>query len=156
MDNNTLTWEAAEYDFLERTPDWFWTLGIIIVAGSLTAIILKDFLFAIVILLAGFTIALFGMRQPPLHRFELSERGVRIGSKLYPYTSLRSFWVADHHDFLPPKLLVTSHKPFVPHLVIPLAEDSDPREIRQFLLPHLKEEEQHESLAHHIFSWLGL
>jgi hypothetical protein len=86
----------------------------------------------------------------------LSERGVRIGSKLYPYLTLKSFWVEDLHDFLAPKLLITSQKPMTPHIAIPLPETIDSQEVRRYLLPHLAEEEQHESFAHHLSEMLGL
>ncbi len=154
MDNKNITWEAAEHEFRERTADWFWTLGIIIVSGALTSLILGNFLFSIVILLSGFALFLFGTRKPSVHQFELSERGIRIGPKLYPYLTLRSFWVEDQHEHLKPKLLIKSQKPFVPHLVIPLG-DLDPRSVHAYLLPYLQEEEQREPLAHHLFEWLG-
>jgi hypothetical protein len=149
-----ITWEAAEYEYRERTPDWFWALGIIAVSGAITAILLQDFLFAIVILLAAFAISLLAVRTPTIHRFEINERGVKIGSRLYPYITLESFWIEDRHEHLPPKLLITSKKPLVPHISIPLAQ-TDPRAVRNFLLRHMQEEEQHESVAHHILEWFG-
>lgn len=155
MENShSISWEAAEYEQRERTPDWFWALGIVTISGAITAVLLKDFLFAVVILLAGFSIALLAVRQPALHRFELNERGVKIGSRLYPYSTLKSFWVEDRHDHLAPKLLITSKKPFVPHISIPLGS-ANPRDVRNFLLHHIEEEEQRESLAHHILEWFG-
>jgi len=155
MEPQTIQWEAAEHEHKERSTDWFWTVGIVVVAGAITAIILENFLFAIVILLAGFAITLFNARRPVVHEFELSQRGLRIGSKRYPYLTLESFWVEDEQRPDEPKLLVTSKKPFVPHLVIPLG-NLDPQNVREFLLPLLKEEEQRESLAHHLFEWFGL
>ncbi len=154
MGNENIAWEAAEHEFRERTADWFWTLGIITVSGALTSLILGNFIFSVVILLSGFALFLFGTRKPSVHRFELSERGIRIGVKLYPYLTLRSFWVEDQHAHLKPKLLIKSKKPFVPHLVIPLG-DFDPLRVREHLLQHLEEEEQREPLAHHLFEWLG-
>src|SRR3989344_2554918 len=80
MKPETIQWEAAEHKHKERSVDWFWTVGIVVVAGAITAIILENFLFAIVILLAGFAITLFNARRPVVHEFELSQRGLRIRS----------------------------------------------------------------------------
>lgn len=150
-----ITWEAEEYEHRDRTPDWFWALGIIAISGAVTAILLKDFLFAIVILLAGFALALLAVRKPVMHRFEINERGIKVGNRLYPYITLESFWVEDHHEHIHPKLLVTSKKPLVPHISIPL-HNTEPRTIRTYLLRHMEEKEQRESVAHHILEWFGL
>jgi len=59
-----IEWQAPEYEFHEKRPDWFWTLGIITLALFLSAVLLHSFLFGFLILLAGFSLALFGARKP--------------------------------------------------------------------------------------------
>ena len=45
-----LEWSALEYEEKERDASWFWALAVIIVAGSLAAIIFSNYFFAILFL----------------------------------------------------------------------------------------------------------
>ena len=45
--NQKLEWSALEYEEKVQSNDWFWALGVIIVAGSITSIIFANYFFAI-------------------------------------------------------------------------------------------------------------
>ena len=38
-----IKWSALEYEFHEKTPEWYWALGIITAALVLAAVILHNF-----------------------------------------------------------------------------------------------------------------
>jgi len=138
-------WSALEYEYHEKTSDWFWALGIITLALFLSAIFLKSFLFGFLILLAGFSLALFGARKPNNINFKIDVQGIHIGETIYPYENLKSFWV----DYQPPykkELIIESQKTFMPHINIMLGE-ADPVKIREYLLKFLKEEKIEEPLT---------
>jgi hypothetical protein len=140
-----IEWEAPEYEFHEKSPDWFWTLGIITLALFLSAILLHSFLFGFLILLAGFSLALFGARKPDIVSFKINAQGIHIGSRIYPYENLKCFWV----DYEPPykkELIIESRKTFMPHITM-IIEDADPIKIRNCLLQFLKEEKIEETLT---------
>ena len=59
-----IEWQMPEYNEKERNNDWFWALGIIVVAASITSIIFSNYFFAILIVLSGFLIALFAVKAP--------------------------------------------------------------------------------------------
>ena len=122
-----ISWKALEYEHKEKHPDWFWSLGVIVLAGAVTAIIFGNILFAILLVVGAFTLALYASRKPEHIHVTLSDRGVIINKRLYPYLTLDSFWV----------------------------EDVSPDEVRDFLLNHLPEEEHEEPLAHRIMERLG-
>ena len=144
-EEHELRWDALEYEHFDKTPDWYWGLGLITVLSVAGAIFLENLLFAAVILLSAFALALYGARSPKMERFALTSRGLVIGDSLYPYQSLDSFWVHDTPEEQP-VLIVKSRKILMPLMVIPITHVS-PREIRNHLLNEMKEEEHHTPLA---------
>lgn len=124
-------------------------LGIIAFASAVAALLFNNTLFAIVILLGAFVVALHAEKHPSRRRFKLTRMGIAIDDRLYPYDTLDSFFVRQdgRHKF--PLLLVRSKKLLMPHIVIPVSGVSGAA-VRQFLIEHLKEEEQHEPIAHHL------
>jgi hypothetical protein len=152
--NSNLRWETAEYEHREKSSDWFWALWIIAIAGTATAIILGNVLFAILILIGAFTLSLHAVKRPRIVQFEINERGVRIGKTLYPYSTLRSFWIEDTGDETSHKILIKSKKILATHIVIPI-EHISPSEVRDLLIEYLDEEEDSESLAQKIVEYFG-
>ncbi len=140
----SLEWEAYEYTHHERTSDWFWAVGILTVGLFAVAIIMSNYLFALFILLAGFTVMLYGAKQPRKMTFTLTHNGIQVDNKLYLYDSLKSFWIF-YNPPLHKELSLETEKALVPHIRIPL-DDMDPVEVRRHLLKFLPEKRQEESL----------
>ena len=148
-----IEWQAPEYEFHEKSPDWFWTLGIITLALFLSAVLLHSLLFGFLILLAGFSLALFGARKPNIVSFKIDTRGIHIENRIYPYENLKCFWL----DYKPPykkELIVESKKTLMPHIAI-MTGESDPVKIRNYLLQFLKEEKIEEPLTSSVARLLG-
>lgn len=150
-----ISWQALEYEHRERSVDWFWALGIVALTGAVISFLLENFLFGVFILVGAFVLALYAVRKPHILYFELNDKGVVIGKRLFPYETLDSFWVEDRFEGREPKLFFTSKKAFVPHLIIPLS-DMSPSQIREFLSSRVEEKEQFESLAHKFLEFFGL
>ncbi len=147
-------WEAFEYEHKERSRDWFYMLGIIAVAIAAASVILGNILFGLMVLLGAFVIAMYAVRPPTATEVELSPRGVRLGSRLYPYRSFKSFWVIAHSN-RPPRLLLEPQKTFTPVLSIPLGK-MDPEEVHTFLMHYLHEEERTEPFVDLLAERLGI
>ena len=153
MEKTEIFWSAQEYEQPKKSSDWFWGLGILTLALAIASLLLKNLLFAIFIVLAGFAAALYGARKPRTIKFSVTARGIQIADRFYPYESLRSFWL--RYD--PPRkkeLEIISKKLFMPRFVLPLG-DADPNEVRSVLERVLKEEEVEESLAEIVAERLG-
>lgn len=150
--HGTLSWTTLEHEHRERSSDWFWSVGIVAVGGAVLAILFHDILFAAVILVGAVALVLHVLRKPRELYCEISERGVLVGTTLYPYSTLESFWIHEH--MVPNKLLLTSQKLFMPHIVIPLS-DVTAEEVRDILLDHLPEHEVQPSFSEHIMERLG-
>lgn len=149
-----ISWQQHEHLHREKTVDWFWIVGIIAFGGIILSVFFNNFLFALIIFL--FTAISFVMvqRPPRLLVFEISRKGVRAGNVLYPYSMLDSFWIEDtEYD---DKILFKSRKPLTPLLVIPFdSTQTDPEQIRDFLLDFIDEEELEEPLHQILMEWFG-
>src|SRR3989304_9597467 len=88
-----IRWNAPEYLERERSIDWFWGLGLGAVVIAIVSFYFHNYLFAILIIISAFSLAIFAVRKPHDVEYELSEDGLRIGNLLYPFNPLDSFWV---------------------------------------------------------------
>ncbi len=145
-------WQAPEYEFYAKSNDWFWSLGVITAALFIGTLLLNNILFAVLILMAGFSLALYAFRRSRVINFSIGPKGVQIEKNIYPYENLKSFWI----NYDPPykkELILESKKVIIPQIVIMLG-DVDPEKIREILLNFLKEEKREESLIDGIFKLL--
>ncbi len=147
-----ITWEAPEFTPRDRSPDWFWGLGIIAVSLIVTAILFENLLFAIVVLISAVTITLLALRDPEILEFTVNDRGIRAGDTLYPYSSIESFWVENSPE--EQKILLQSERMLMPYIVVPI-EEVDPEEVRNFIIQYIPEEEHVEPLSHRVMEYLG-
>ncbi len=87
------TWHGREYDHNPKDSDWYWSVGIIAVAGTIAAVLFGNYLFALLIIVAAGAIALHAAKEPPLHEFSLTPQGIIIGDRLHPFSAMLSFCV---------------------------------------------------------------
>lgn len=147
-----ITWEAPEFTPQDRSPDWFWALGIIAVSLMIAAILFGNVLFAIVVLISAVTITLLALRDPRILEFTVNSRGIQAGDTLYPYSSIKSFWVENSPE--EQKILLQSERIFMPYIVIPI-EEVDPEEVRNFIIQYIPEEEHIEPISQQLMEYLG-
>lgn len=148
-----IAWQTLEYQHRERGGDWFWVTGIVAVSLAVTAILFKNFLFGILIIIAAFALMLQAARKPRLLRFVINQTGVVAGQAAHPFSSLESFWI-DETNPTDVHLLIKSKSLAAMLIVIPLG-NTKPQMVKDFLTQHLTEEELHEPLAQKIMEALG-
>ena len=147
-----LTWTAPEYMHTEKTPDWYWIVGIISVTLTVLCIILGNALFGIFILVATFTLCIYASRPPLLQNIKISDKGVQVNNTLYPYSVLESFWIEEKE--LHPRILLKSIHRFSPYVII-LLGDAPAEDIRQLLDLYLHEVKHSEPFLEKLLIWLG-
>ncbi len=153
-----LEWSALEYEEKERSPDWFWALGIIVVTSSVAAIIYGNYFFGALLVLSGVLLGFFAIKKPEIIFYELNSKGLKIRKQLYPYENIKSFWVQIDNTGeteLKPLLFIKAERLFMPILSIPIdyvvAED-----IRSIMLSkNVTEEEMKEHASQKIMESLG-
>ncbi len=138
------SWEALSHEHTERSNDWYWALGVLVLAGATIAVLLNNPLFAVIILLGGFSLGMLASRPSKTYRIEIDSRGITIDENLYLFRSLDSFWVDDETREHVPHLIVASRGLLTPQLILPLI-DVDGEQVRDFLIKYLEEKEQYES-----------
>ncbi len=147
-----ISWNAPTHTYREKTTDWYWSVGIITLAIAVVCFIFSQVLTGIFVIVAAITLVLHASKPAKVVYHEINDRGIIVDSVLYPFLSLESFWIS--HEIKPDKILLKSHKTFMPLIVI-LIEEADPEEVREVLLKYIAETEHHQQLLNHAFEWLG-
>jgi len=153
MAQTILEWEVPEYVKTEKNSDWFWAVGIISISAAVTAIILNDVLFGVVILVGTFALTIHAVKHPALLHIAVSDKGVAINEVFYPYNTLDSFWVEE--DYHPRKVLIKSKKMFMAYVILPLPEEIDSEDIEEKLVTHLPRVEHHEPALQKVLEYFG-
>ena len=150
-----ITWTAADHIKVERSTDWFWILGIVTIGAAMLAIYFNNILFAFLLGIGVFTIFIQSHSEPKDQNFEINRKGVAVGETLYPFSTLESFWVIDEDGWDRDRILIKSKKTLMPMIIVPLGEDNDPDEVREYLLEYLDEEHMEESFFEKVAILLG-
>lgn len=148
-----MEWDAHEYEHKERSSDWFWAVGIISVSIAIAAIIFNNIIFAILVLLATFTLSIFASRPPTTLHMVLNEKGVTRGRVHYPFSTLKSFWIDIEHPHK--KIILESQKMFMPLIIIPLNAETNVDELHENLSTFLAEEFHTLPFVERILEYLG-
>lgn len=148
-----IEWEAHEYEHKDRSPDWFWAVGIVSVALSIVSIIFGNIILAILILVAAFTLLTFAKRPPENIRVAVDDKGITRDKIHYPFQTLKSFYIDTEHPHK--KIFFRSEKVFMPLIHVPLGEGVDVEKLHQHLSTHLSEEFHSLTLIERILDHLG-
>ncbi|HBV01257.1 MAG TPA: hypothetical protein DEF00_02570 [Candidatus Taylorbacteria bacterium] len=150
MSSSKLEWKAYDKTPKENGPDWYWAVSIIAISIMITAVVLNNILFAVLVVISTIALFLRTLQKPRLVSYELTNRGLWTNKNFQPFTALESFFVEEQE----PKLLLKVKGLVTPLSVIPL-ESVDSQTVREFLQDYLPEEEMHEPLSKRIMEYLG-
>jgi hypothetical protein len=145
-----IEWETLEYPMRDHGSDWFISVGIIAFASAIAAVILENYIFAVLIIVGASSLLLFAARIPKKITVRIFDKGILADTMLYPYNSLRSFHVNEHER----KLLLRTNKLFLPILVIHI-DETEPENIRKILSGNIREEEIEESFWEKLMDHFG-
>ena len=151
-DKEKMSWSALEYEDKTRSTDWFWALGIIVIAASITSIIYGNYFFAILIILSGILLGFFAIKKPEMISYELNKKGLKIKTRLFPYDTIKAFFIQTAPK---PTLFIKSSRMFMPIISMPI-ENNLAEEIKSIMLSNnVKEEEMKENPSEKIMESLG-
>ncbi len=152
-EENILIWHSPEHHFDQKTVDWYWYFGIIVVAIAFLSFYFGDMLFGIFIILAGAILGILSYKDTKVVPISISKRGIVFGTYLYPWTAYESFWIEDEHIH-GARMLLRPRSQFMPISVIPINEEVDLNEVREAMLIFIEEEHMQESPIHKWFDHL--
>lgn len=125
-----IEWQAPEYSHKERSMDWFWTIGLIALIGTVIAFWFHNYVFGIFILISGACLIMFTMRPPQMMSFSIKTEGLSIGKDEHIWKSVKGFSIKSGTPYN--KLMILTSKKFLPVYTIPFPE-SLTTEIRETL-----------------------
>ncbi len=148
-----ISWKAAEYEYREKGPGWFFVVGVVALVLFIIALIGKNFIFAVFVLFAGVMLVSFGKKRPPIVKFHINNEGVGIGNTFFEYRRLEEFAHRNRPGHLDEFILKkkTAMNPFV-HIPI---DSTLALEAKKMLKAKLPEVEHKESLVDVFAEWLG-
>lgn len=148
------SWNTYEYEHREKSADWYWALGILVVVGATIAFISKNLLFGFLILMGGFMLGLFaGKKNDPLE-IEISQRGVRINGETIDFNSITGFWMyRTPHGIR--KLILKTSRNLIPVVVLPLPDEMKATDLRDFLMKYIPEQEMREGFVDLLLERIG-
>ena len=144
IDNNVIIgdvlheWSVPEYEQHSRNNAWYILMGVIGVLLVGFALITGNFLFALVIVLFSIIIFLQSHQDPIVIPFKITELGVVINNRFYPYSELIDFYII-HNPPQVSSLFVETAGTTRPKLRIALM-DMNPNEVRSTLREFLDED----------------
>ena len=147
-----LSWEALEYEDKERSSDWFWALGIIVVTSAGASVIYGNYFFALLIVLSGALLGFYARRKPEIANYELNESGLKLRTRLYPYENIKAFWINIEHK---PTLFIKSDRAFMPIISVPIEYNMADQVHAIFTEMKVLEEEMKEHPSEKIMEVLG-
>lgn len=138
-----LSWQFPSFQRHERGLTWYIIASIVAVALFIYAIVQKNFLFAIIIILIAIVVVAKDFISPHQVKFTVDEDGVTIGDRGYRFREFNTFWLA----YEPPqvKMLYLTFKSGIrPSYPIPLGSEN-PLRIRAVLQKYIREDLEQES-----------
>lgn len=132
-----IRWEVSDQSDHVRGALWYIFAAAAAIGFLIWAIATRNFLFAFIVIMFGVIIMTHRIRPSVRYEFVISELGIRLGSRFYPWKDIARFWIV----YEPPdvKTLYFDFGGLRPRLPVPL-EDTDPNRVRKILLTVLTED----------------
>jgi len=131
------SWKFIEFPNYERSQRWYLVYGIVIALILFLSIFTRNFLFALIVVMAAMIIALFHRTKGEVE-FLITEDGIMVNDRFYDYKDLKNFFII----YEPPQIKSLYFEPkslLNPRIPINL-EDQDPVQIREILKQYLQED----------------
>jgi hypothetical protein len=128
---NKVEWVGKEYEFKERSVDWFWAVGLILLVSVGVSVWFHNFIFAIFLFVAGGTLILINHKEPRDVSFVIESKGVTLGGESFYWDKIKGFNILKQENRN--KLLLKTAKNFLPIITITIPKEKT-GEIESFLL----------------------
>ena len=150
---DVMSWTTTEHSHIKKTSYWYWIVSIVSLVIILTSVYFENYTFAAVILFAVIVFFMQADRDPETLKIGLDNKGIYVNKKHYPYEDIDSFCIED--SFGVPRILLKSHKVFMPLIVIPFANKVDRDDLEYFLGYYLDQEKLQESTFQILLESIG-
>jgi hypothetical protein len=146
-------WNALEHEHKQRSQDWFWAMGIVVLSLAIVSVILGNIIFAILIVVSAICLSLFINKDPDIVHASIDEIGITKDKTRYPFSTLESFWLEEDHPHK--KIILQSKKVFMPLIIVPVGDEVDLDKLHRILSKYLVEEYHSVPFVEVILEYLG-
>jgi len=148
-----ISWKIEEYTHREKTPDWYWALGVIAIAGAIIATIYHDVLFAIIIVLGSVLMGYYAARKPEVIEISINEDGIQVRDFFYRFEKIQGFAVEEHKSGN--RLLLETTRAIVPVMSIPLPDTLDAQGLYELLNTKIESKQLNHPISHRLIEHIG-
>jgi hypothetical protein len=100
-DPDGISWTASEFVDHAKSADWYLALAVVaVLSAALLYFLFKDIITAATPVVAALALGFYGRRRPRQLRYQLTDQGLTIGEKYFPYDMFRSFAIMDEGPFV--------------------------------------------------------
>lgn len=146
FDNGIISWTAPEYIRHERGPLWKAIAFLSLIAAAILGYIYNAWTFSLAIVVFAVVYYLIQLEHPRNVEVIVSDIGVKVGNRKYPFTRIKAFWIVYEPPYVQ-TLNIRVDKDLACDITI-LMNYNDPALLREFLLSKIPEMEgQGESLS---------
>ncbi len=150
------SWETAEYNKKETSVDWFWAISIIAIIICVLAVLSKNYLLGILIVIGIGCVLYLKIREPKKIRITLTDQYIQIKEDEKYYQDIQAFWIEVTKDKTKPRrLLLAMKKSLAPLLAINLPLEIETEELRKKLLQHMEERQMASPVIYEMMEKLG-
>lgn len=141
--DTTISWSASEFMSHNKSAGWYMLLILaVVVAAAVIFLVTRSIMSSLIIVFAGALLGAFAFmtRQPRTLQYSITQSGVQIGQKLYPFGELKAFTIQPEGPIN--SIVLIPMKRFMP----PISMYCDPKDedrITDTLSAHLPFDEEH-------------
>jgi hypothetical protein len=123
--SNNVSWTASEFIDHRRGVIWYSWLALATVALTVLVYWLtKDYFAAAVIAVLGLIVAAVSQWKPRQLQYRLTDKGLHIEQKFYPYSQFKFFSIIHENDLS--SLVLSQTKRYLPPLSVFIDADDEP------------------------------
>ncbi len=136
-----IRWQVSEHNTYERGKNWFILFSFIVGICLLYSLFSQNFLFAVIIIIAGLTILMHDSEEASMIKFALTDEGVILGKKFYDYDEFENFALVYKPSQGIKNLYFEFKSNITPRLSIPL-DDINPVKLHKILSDYVDEDHE--------------
>ncbi|MDP3975607.1 MAG: hypothetical protein Q8P95_01700 [bacterium] len=150
-----MEWLTPAYLSLPKSKGWYALMSLIVLGFVMYGMLTGAYVISVTFLILAGVSYWHQTQRVPVVKVEISDIGVRFGSKYYPYDQIKSFWIFRESE--PHLLNLSLYKGVQRDLSIILPEEIDSAHLREYLLLQIQEETgKRESFSDQLIRNLGL
>ena len=111
-----VNWEAREKNEQKKNIKWYIGLAIVTVCLCLIAVLLQQWTFLLLVIVAVIALLTYTSRSPRLLHYSLTENGLSEGNNMYVFSDFRSFGVLNEDNHY--SIVLIPKKRFAPRVTV--------------------------------------